>query len=240
MDLEALNGELIACRLCSRLVAWREEVAHVKRKAYLDWDYWGKPVPGFGDPKARVMVVGLAPGAHGSNRTGRMFTGDASGDFLYPALHRAGFASQPQATHVGDALALRDLYITAVCRCAPPGNMPTGDEISNCLPYLQREIELIKPKVFVALGWIAFDALLRLLTTEDGRPTINDRLPSSVVRRSSFEFSHGASYYLGDHDGSSHWLLASYHPSRQNTQTRRLTIGMFDQVWLKARELLDE
>ncbi len=235
MNLEKLNGELIACRLCPRLVAWREEVAHVKRKAYLDWDYWGKPVPGFGDPRARIMVVGLAPGAHGSNRTGRMFTGDASGDFLYPALHRAGFASQPRATHAGDGLTLRDLYITAVCCCAPPGNKPTCDEISNCLPYLRREIELIHPKIFVALGRIAFDVLLRLLAMEDEQPPTNDRLPSSVVRRSSLNFRHGAAYHLADH-----WLLCSYHPSRQNTQTRRLTTGMFDQVWLKARELLDE
>jgi uracil-DNA glycosylase family 4 len=237
MDLEKLNSQLVECRLCPRLAAWREEVAHVKRKAYLDWDYWGKPVPGFGDPKARVMVVGLAPGAHGSNRTGRMFTGDASGDFLYPALYRAGFASQPNSTSVADGLVLHNLYITAVARCAPPGNKPTPEEIRNCLPYLEREIELVRPSIFVALGRIAFDALLCLLTTEDGRPTTNDRLPSSVVRRSSFEFSHGASYHLGNHDGSSHWLVASYHPSRQNTQTGRLTAEMFDPIWMKVREL---
>jgi uracil-DNA glycosylase family 4 len=162
-----------------------------------------------------------------------MFTGDASGDFLYPALQRAGFASQPQATHVDDGLALRDLYITAACRCAPPGNKPTGDEIANGLTYLQREIELIQPKVFVALGKIAFDALLRLLATKDGRTPTNDQLPSSVIRPPSF--SHGATYRLIDH-----WLLASYHPSRQNTQTGRLTVEMFDQIWMKAKELLNE
>ena len=167
MVLEHLNEEIIACRLCPRLVAWREEVARLKRRAFMDWDYWGKPVPGFGDPKALVMVVGLAPGAHGSNRTGRMFTGDASGDFLYPALHRAGFASQSQAMHMDDGLTLHDLYITAVCRCVPPGNKPTRTEIANCLPYLQREIDLIQPKGFVALGRIAFDELLRLYSVRD-------------------------------------------------------------------------
>jgi len=235
MDLENLNEKLLACRLCPRLVDWREEVSQVKRKAYLDWEYWGKPVPGFGDPKACLMAVGLAPGAHGSNRTGRMFTGDASGDFLYPALYRAGFASQPQAARVNDGLTLRSLYITAVCRCAPPSNKPTGAEITNCLPYLWREIEFIQPKVFVALGKIAFDALLRLLATGDRQPSTNNRLPSTIVRRSSFEFFHGATYRLADT-----WLVASYHPSRQNTQTGRLSIEMFDQIWKKAKELLDE
>ncbi|HRQ22666.1 MAG TPA: uracil-DNA glycosylase family protein, partial [Anaerolineales bacterium] len=141
--LEKLNNEIIACRKCPRLVAWREEVAHVKRKAYRDHEYWGKPVPGFGDPKARVLVVGLAPGAHGSNRTGRQFTGDASGDFLYPALYRAGYANQPRAESRSDGLILKDMYITASGRCAPPDNKPSTGELNNCQPYLERELVLI-------------------------------------------------------------------------------------------------
>ncbi len=140
MDFDSLNKEIIACRKCPRLVAWREEVAHAKRKAYKDWDYWGKPVPGFGDAKAHILVVGLAPGAHGSNRTGRQFTGDGSGNFLYPALYRAGFASQPDATSREDGLTLHDMYITASGRCAPPGNKPTNEELDNCQPFLEREI----------------------------------------------------------------------------------------------------
>ena len=142
-DFKALNKDIIACRKCPRLVAWREEVALNKRKAYQAWDYWGKPVPGFGDHNARVLVVGLAPGAHGSNRTGRQFTGDGSGGFLFPALYRAGFASQPESTSRGDGLTLQDIYITASGRCAPPGNKPTPEELNNCQPYLEREIEML-------------------------------------------------------------------------------------------------
>lgn len=223
MPLDERNADLLTCRRCPRLVAWREQVAREKRRAYRDWDYWGRPVPGFGDAAARVLVVGLAPGAHGSNRTGRMFTGDASGDFLYPALYRAGFASQPAATSRDDGLTLHDLYITAVCRCAPPANKPTPEEIRNCLPYLQAEIELLRPKVFVALGRIAFDVLKSLL----GAPA-------------ALTFAHGALYRL-----NAHWplntvycLLASYHPSRQNTQTGRLNAEMFDEIWSAARRLL--
>jgi uracil-DNA glycosylase family 4 len=148
MSLESLNTELLTCRKCPRLVAWREEVARVKRRAYRDWEYWGKPVPGFGDPRARVMAVGLAPGAHGSNRTGRMFTGDASGEFLYAALFRAGFANQPESRHRDDGLTLKNLYITAVCRCAPPGNKPSPQEIANCQPYMAQEIEIFQPRIF--------------------------------------------------------------------------------------------
>src|SRR6266498_2631936 len=148
-QLEKLNQEIISCRKCARLVAWREEVARVKRKAYRDQEYWGKPIPGFGDPNAHVLVVGLAPGAHGSNRTGRAFTGDASGGFLYPALHRAGFANQPNAERRGDDLTLYDLYISAAARCAPPANKPTPEELNNCQPYLEQEIEILKPKVIV-------------------------------------------------------------------------------------------
>ncbi|MBN2387119.1 MAG: uracil-DNA glycosylase [Anaerolineales bacterium] len=218
MTLDELNTEIIACRRCPRLVAWREEVAREKRRAYRDWDYWGKPVPGFGDSQARVFVVGLAPGAHGSNRTGRQFTGDASGDFLYPALHRAGFASQPDSVARDDGLILSDLYTAPVCRCAPPANKPTSAEIDNCLPYLGREIELIHPRVFVALGRIAFDNLLRVLG----------------VPPKGLSFAHAAVHELPQDN----FLVCSYHPSRQNTQTGRLTAAMFDQVWRMANMLL--
>ncbi len=231
MNLTTLNEEIIACRKCPRLVAWREEVAQEKRKAYRDWDYWGKPVPGFGDHKARVLVVGLAPGAHGSNRTGRPFTGDASGGFMYPALHRAGFANQAEATARGDGLKLIDLYITAAGRCAPPANKPTPEELANCQPYLEREIELIRPRIFVCLGRIAFERLLRIFS----------------IRSSSLTFGHGALHKLEPGPSSAygwlrkgdHWLLCSYHPSQQNTSTGKLTAKMFDDIWTKARELVE-
>lgn len=215
-----LIPELISCRKCARLVAWREEVARTKRKAYRDHDYWGKPVPGFGDPKARVFVVGLAPGAHGSNRTGRQFTGDASGNFLYPALYRAGFANQPESTARNDGMVLTDLYIAAVCRCAPPDNKPLPEEISNCQPYLVRELELIQPRVIVALGRIAFESVLRIHS----------------LRSSDMIFGHGVSAQLPN--GT--WLICSYHPSQQNTQTGKLTTEMFDNIWQKARNLLSQ
>ena len=219
-----LETEIIACRKCPRLVAWREQVARTKRRAYRDWDYWGKPVPGFGDPDARVLVVGLAPGAHGANRTGRMFTGDGSGEFLYAALYRAGFANQPQATHREDGLTLRDMFITAVCRCVPPQNKPTAEELANCLPYLQRELDLLPHlRVIVALGRIAFDWTLRAYRQR------GYDLPRLA-------FAHGAVYSLGS---GLPWLIASYHPSRQNTQTGRLTPEMFDAIWQKARELAE-
>src|SRR5919106_769138 len=195
--LEKLNQEIIACYKCPRLVAWREEVARVKRKAYRDQEYWGKPIPGFGDSNARVLVVGLAPGAHGSNRTGRAFTGDASGGFLYPALYRAGFANQPTAMSRNDGLILKDLYIAAAARCAPPANKPTPEELNNCQPYLERTLEILQPRVTVCLGRIAFERILRIYS-----------IPSS-----SLKFAHGALYKLD----SEHWLLCSYHPSQQNT-----------------------
>jgi uracil-DNA glycosylase family 4 len=217
-QLEKLNQEIIACRLCPRLVEWREEVAHVKRKAYMDKEYWGKPVPGFGDPNARVLVVGLAPGAHGSNRTGRQFTGDASGGFLFPALYRAGFANQSSAESRSDGLILKDMYITASGRCAPPKNKPTSDELNNCQPYLERELEILKPKVIVCLGRIAFERILRIYS----------------ARKSDFKFGHGAAYQL--ENGT--WLLSSYHPSQQNTLTGKLTVEMIDDIWKKAKELL--
>ena len=218
MDLAKLNAELVNCRRCPRLVEWRERVATQKRRAYLDWDYWGKPVPGFGDPHGRVLVVGLAPGAHGSNRTGRQFTGDASGDFLYQALHRAGFASQPESVSREDGLRLIDLYTAPICRCAPPDNRPLPEEIANCLPYLENEIELIQPKVFVALGRIAFEGILGLYG----------------FSKNALPFSHNAVHELAD----GKYLVCSYHPSRQNTQTGRLTEEMFDKIWKTVRDLL--
>ena len=217
-QLDQLNKEIIACRLCPRLVEWREEVARIKRKAYIDKEYWGKPVPGFGDPQARVLVVGLAPGAHGSNRTGRQFTGDASGGFLFPALHRAGFANQPSAESRSDGLILKDMYITASGRCAPPKNKPTPEELNNCQPYLEREIENLKPCVIVCLGRISFDRTLKIFS----------------MNGSAFKFGHGALYQLDN----GIWLLSSYHPSQQNTLTGKLTIKMFDDIWNKAKELL--
>ena len=231
MDFDTLNEEIIACRKCPRLVEWREAVAREKRRAYRDWEYWGKPVPGFGDRRARVVVVGLAPGAHGSNRTGRPFTGDASGGFLYPALFRAGFANQPEALRDEDGLKLKGLYITAVGRCAPPANKPTPQELDNCQSFLERELDAIHPRVIVCLGRIAFERILRMYA---------GRAPDMV-------FAHGALYpfhpeglpaghWLGKGE---HWILCSYHPSRQNTQTGKLTVKMFDQIWAKARELAD-
>ena len=217
-SLEKINLEIIACRKCERLVAWREEVARVKRRAYRDQEYWGRAVPGFGDPNARVLVVGLAPGAHGSNRTGRVFTGDASGGFLFPALYRAGFANQPLAESRSDGLILKDLYIAAVAHCVPPANKPAPEELENCQPYLEHAIQILKPKLIVCLGRIAFERILRMVS----------------VRNPSFKFAHGATYELT----TGHWLLCSYHPSQQNTLTGRLTVKMFDDIWMKAKELL--
>src|SRR5215216_2403622 len=185
--LEELNQEIISCYKCARLVAWREEVARVKRRAYIDQEYWGKPVPGFGDPQARVLVVGLAPGAHGSNRTGRVFTGDSSGGFLYPALHRAGFANQPSAESRSDSLILKDIYIAAVAHCAPPANKPSLEELNNCQPYLERNIQILKPKVIVCLGRIAFERILGIYS----------------ARKLGFKFAHGATYLLK----SGEWIL---------------------------------
>jgi uracil-DNA glycosylase len=219
-SLLELEKSITECRLCPRLIAWREQMAREKRRAYRDQDYWGKPVPGFGDPLARLLIIGLAPGAHGSNRTGRMFTGDASGDFLFPALYRAGFASSSQASHRDDGLTLRDCFITAVGRCAPPDNKPTREEIATCLPYLKQEIELL-PNLqgIVALGSIAFNETLALMG----------------LKSSGFTFGHGLIVEPG---GGLPWLLASYHPSRQNTQTGRLTVYMFDKIWQMASEKL--
>lgn len=222
--LTDLESTIAACRRCPRLVAWREEVARVKRRAYRDEDYWGKPVPGFGDPAARVLIVGLAPGAHGANRTGRMFTGDSSGDFLYAALHRAGFASQPTSRGRDDGLMLIDAYISAACRCAPPDNKPMATELATCLSFLAAEIALLRDvQVVVALGRIAFDAVLRVYAYQS-QPILLQPL-----------FAHNAVASPGD---GLPLLVTSYHPSRQNTQTGRLTIGMFDDVWSNVRRFL--
>ena len=226
MQIQTINSEIISCRKCPRLVEWREKVAQEKRKAYRDHEYWGKPVPGFGDSAARVFVVGLAPGAHGSNRTGRQFTGDASGNFLYPALHRAGFANRPDSTSRDDGLILTDMYIAASARCAPPDNKPTPEELSTCLPYLKTELQLIQPKVLVALGKIAFDTILRITST---RPT-------------ALKFSHAAVFSLPPSNFIPHnsYLICSYHPSQQNTLTGKLTVEMFDTIWQQARTLIHQ
>lgn len=217
---KALEEEIIACRACPRLVEWREKVAVLRKKAYRDESYWGRPVPGFGDYQARVLVVGLAPGAHGANRTGRMFTGDGSGNFLFSGLYKARFANQPVSRNRWDGLQLKDLYISAVCRCAPPNNKPTRDEKRNCLPYLKREIDLLTSlQGVVALGRIAFEQVLVIF-----------RLSGSPL--SKYQYSHGSFYNLGD---NLPWLIASYHPSRQNTQTGRLNEAMFDSIWSEAR-----
>lgn len=223
-DFDQLTRQIIHCRSCPRLLAWREKVGEVKRRAYREEMYWGKPVPGFGDINARVLVVGLAPGAHGSNRTGRMFTGDASGDFLYPVLYRAGFASQPTALQKDDGLRLRGMYITALCRCVPPDNKPTRQEIDNCLPYLRAEMRLLGNLVgVVVLGKMAFDQVMRELYPPG---------EAGVSR----QFQHGI---LVEGNGSRPWVLGSYHPSRQNTQTGRLTTPMFDAIWQTANRLLN-
>ncbi len=223
---QALNADVVACRACPRLVAWREQVAREKRRAYRDWDYWGKPVPGFGDPAARLLIVGLAPGAHGANRTGRMFTGDGSGDTLFAALNETGFANQPVSRHRDDGLLLTDAFITAIARCAPPGNRPTSDELAACRPFLARERALLSQvQVIVALGQLAFDGCLRLL-----------RANGYTVPR--LKFGHGRHYPLINDSNTPLHLLSSYHPSRQNTQTGRLTPAMLYDVFCRAGSLL--
>lgn len=222
---DVLERRIEMCRKCPRLVIWREKVARQRRRAYQEQEYWGKPVPGFGDYQARVLIVGLAPGAHGANRTGRMFTGDGSGSFLFDALHQAGFANQPTAVKRGDGLQLNDLFITAVCRCAPPGNRPNREEIDNCLVYLGREIELLPDlEGIVVLGKIAFDNTLRWYR-QSGRDIFG------------LEFTHGAVYELGR---DLPWMVVSYHPSRQNTQTGRLTPSMFAGIWQTVKSKLNQ
>jgi len=224
--LVVLNQEVIACARCPRLVEYRERIGREKRRAYLDWTYWAKPVPGFGDPNARVLILGLAPGAHGSNRTGRPFTGDSSGNFMYPVLHRTGFANQPTATNIDDGLKLIDAYITAAVRCAPPDNKPTPQEISNCAPFLDRELDALpNVKVIVALGRIGFDACLNYL-----------RRKGILKSKAEYLFGHGATYALPN--GKT--LLASYHPSNQNTNTGKLTEAMFTEIFRKAKRLAEQ
>jgi uracil-DNA glycosylase family 4 len=224
--LTVLNREVVACTRCPRLVKHRQEVARVKRRAYLGWEYWGKPVPGFGDPHARVLIMGLAPGAHGSNRTGRPFTGDASGNFMYPVLHETGFASQPTSTDRDDGMVLKDLYITAAVRCAPPDNKPLPEELAACSVFLDRELAgLENVKVVVALGKIGFDAYLNFVKRR-GR----------IASKKGYVFKHGASYRMPD----SNVLLASYHPSNQNTQTGKLTRKMFVEIFQEAARFADE
>ncbi len=220
-DLEKLRSRVVRCRRCPRLVAWREEVARTKRAAFADWEYWGRPVSGFGDPSAWLLIVGLAPAAHGANRTGRMFTGDRSGDFLYAALHRAGLASQPESKSREDGLRLSGVYITATVRCAPPANRPAVVERDNCRDFLERELDLLGGvRVILALGGYAFDQTLRVLR---GR---GSKVPAPLPR-----FVHGRAVELGAVDPL---IIASYHPSQQNTFTGKLTPRMFDKVLGRA------
>ena len=224
--LKVLNGEVIECVRCPRLVVYREQIAREKRRAYRDHEYWGKPVPGFGDSGASVLVLGLAPGAHGSNRTGRPFTGDASGNFMYPVLYETGFANQPTATDRSDGLVLTNLYITAAARCAPPDNKPLPSELANCAPYLERELEGLKNlRVVVALGKIGFDAYLGYLKRK-----------GVIATRAPYAFGHGATYRMPN--GMT--LLASYHPSNQNTNTGKLTRPMFVGIFREARRLSEQ
>ncbi|MCU1337510.1 MAG: Uracil-DNA glycosylase superfamily [Bryobacterales bacterium] len=224
-SLKILNRQIVACERCTRLRTHGREVARVKRRAYLDWDYWGKPVPGFGDPHARVLLIGLAPGAHGSNRTGRMFTGDSSGDFLYRALHETGFASQAESRSREDGLELRDVFITAAGRCAPPDNKPLPAELANCRPYLERELDLLKEvRVVVTLGGVALRTYLSIL---------RDR--GVIKSLAAFPFGHDRVYRPAP---GSPILIASYHPSQQNTSTGKLTAGMLRHVFENARKLL--
>jgi uracil-DNA glycosylase len=232
---ELLEAEVVACRRCPRLVDWREQVARERRKAYRDEEYWGKPVPGFGDHQARVLIVGLAPGAHGANRTGRLFTGDSSGQFLYSALYRAGFASRPDSHHRDDGMILYDAFLSAACRCAPPANKPSPLELAACRPFLQRELVLLQQlRVIVALGRIAFDTVLRLYRNEGDGATGPDTATQDGLRAPVF--GHGAICPLG---ASGPWLIASFHPSRQNTQTGRLSPAMFDAIWRQVRRMLE-
>jgi uracil-DNA glycosylase family 4 len=224
--LAIIEDEITHCRKCPRLVDYLEKVARTKRRAYLDWTYWGRPVPAFGDPKARLVIIGLAPAAHGANRTGRMFTGDRSGDFLYEQLYRAGFANQPHSKRADDGLVLKDTLISAAIRCAPPDNKPLPQEIRNCLPYLERELALVRPRAILALGGIALNTYLDLLKGQ-GR----------IASRAAYPFAHGAFFLL---PGELPRVFAAYHPSQQNTQTGRLTPVMFASVLKKIRKFLGD
>jgi len=222
--LQILEQEVITCRKCPRLVEYREEIAKDKRRAYRAWTYWGKPIPGFGDPHAELFILGLAPAAHGGNRTGRAFTGDRSGDFLYAALYQAGFANQPTSVHRDDGLRLKNAFIAATVRCAPPANKPLPSEILNCRGYLEQELALLKPKVVLALGKIAWDAYLDIL-----------KIDGVIASRAKFLFGHGTEAQL-PRGGPK--LVGVYHPSQQNTQTGRVTSTMYATVLSRIRKLL--
>jgi uracil-DNA glycosylase len=222
---DQLNQEIIHCRKCPRLVRYREEVAQTKRRSFLNWNYWGKPVPGFGDPRAELLILGLAPAAHGGNRTGRIFTGDRSGDFLYKALFEGGFANQPTSTHRDDGLALKNVYMAATIRCAPPANKPLPSELANCRPFLERELEILRPRAILALGGIAMRAYLGLLKERGQIPSL-----------ATFPFGHGASYKL---PYGLPRLFASYHPSQQNTFTGKLTDAMLLRVLRDIQKFLN-
>jgi uracil-DNA glycosylase family 4 len=223
-DLARLREQIVACRKCPRLVRYREEVAREKRRAFRDWTYWGRPVPGFGDARAQLLILGLAPAAHGANRTGRMFTGDRSGDFLCRALYRAGFANQPTSLHRDDGLELKNAYVTATIRCAPPANKPLPGEVRNCRAYIERELELLRPQAVLALGKIAWDSYLDLLKQR-----------GLIASRAAYPFGHGAEAHLPE---GLPRLFASYHPSQQNTQTGRLTEAMFLRVLGRVERFL--
>jgi len=224
-SLEALMSEVVSCERCPRLREYCRHIGEIKRRAYRDWDYWAKPVPSFGDPEARLLVIGLAPGAHGGNRTGRIFTGDPSGDFLYRALYETEFASQPESRSRDDGMRLKDAYITASVRCAPPDNKPDPSEFRNCRPYLERELDLLKNvRVVVALGRIAFDTYLSIL-----------RSRGVILRRSAFAFAHDRQHQLAP---GAPVLISSYHPSQQNTSTGKLTAAMLRAVFRRAARIL--
>jgi len=225
-QLFILNQEIVACRKCPRLVRYREKVAREKRRAYREWTYWGKPVPGFGDAHAQLLILGLAPAAHGGNRTGRMFTGDRSGDFLYAALHKAGFANQRVSENREDGLRLENAYIAATCRCAPPANKPLPKEILNCRGYLEREMEILKPKAVLALGKIAWDGYLEILKQH-----------GLIASRALYRFEHGAEAEVA---AGTPRLFGVYHPSQQNTQTGRVTPAMYAAVFRRIRRFLEK
>lgn len=224
--LSALNEEIVTCRKCPRLVQYREEVAREKRRAFREWTYWGKPVPGFGDVRAQLLILGLAPAAHGGNRTGRVFTGDRSGDFLYAALYKEGFANHPTSVRRDDGLQLKNAYIAATIRCAPPANKPLPSEIVNCRSYLVREIEILRPRAVLALGKIAWDAYLEILKQR-----------GLIASRAAFHFRHGAEAKL---PGDGARLFGVYHPSQQNTQTGRVTPAMYGQVFRRISRFLSK
>jgi len=225
-ELSVLQDEIVKCRLCPRLREHSTKVAAEKRRAYRDWDYWGKPVPPFGDPEARLLILGLAPAAHGGNRTGRMFTGDRSGDWLYRALFATGFASQPHSVSREDGLSLHGAYITAAARCAPPDNKPTLEELRTCRPYLERELDLLKSvKVVVTLGKVAFDQYLEVL-----------KVRGAIRSRAAFAFGHNCQFVTAPGQPV---LISSYHPSQQNTSTGKLTEKMLLEVFRRARRVAE-